>query len=292
VRVELQGFLPSVADAVTVDEGRTTWHDVELGLGPNTVITHRDIAPTEGTIAGRVVDGAGGLLPGVSIRVSAAETSHQVVTNVRGEYRIDGLRPGAYGLEARLAGFRPTAVNVVAHAGRTTWSHIALRLGVLSIVDYVMPAGGIAGALREADLVVHLHITESLGTRLRPNQAWVVTEHRAKVLAVVKTDRAAIVPGSEITFDQDAAGEWAESGYRAVGIETPYAPGLSFVAFLKRGRDTGLAEFRGPRYMWPAAKGFVIVENPSGEMPPGLRATMPVDDCLAVLRKLLSGGAN
>lgn len=160
-------------------------------------------------------------------------------------------------------------------------------LPVLAIVDYVMPPDGILGGLREASVVVHLEITQSLGTRLRNNESWMVTEHRAKVLAVVKADRGDIVVGKEILFDQDAAGEWLENGQRSVGIETPYRPGLGFVAFLKRNPDSTLAEYRGMSYMWPASKGFVIIETPTAAMPAGLRSRMPVEECLAVLRKLV-----
>ncbi len=159
-------------------------------------------------------------------------------------------------------------------------------LPVLAVVDYVLPPDGIPGGLREAAIVVHLEITESLGTRRRNNESWMVTEHRAKVLAVVKADRAGIVVGKEILFDQDAAGEWLENGQRSVGIETPYRPGSAFVAFLRRHADSTLVEYRGMHYMWPASKGFVIIENSSGAMPSGLRGRMTVEECLAALRKL------
>jgi hypothetical protein len=161
-------------------------------------------------------------------------------------------------------------------------------LPVLAVVDYVLPPDGIAGGLREAAIVVHLEITQALGTRLRNHDSWMVTEHRAKVLAVVKSDRDDIVVGKEILFDQDAAGEWLENGQRSVGIETPYRPGFAFVAFLGRNPDSTLVEYRGMHYMWPASKGFVIIENPGGTMPPGLRGRMPLEECLAVLRKLIS----
>jgi hypothetical protein len=160
-------------------------------------------------------------------------------------------------------------------------------LPLLAVVDYVLPPDGVPGALHEAGVVVHLEITASLGPRLRQNESIVVTEHRAKVRAVVKADLADIAVGKDILFDQEAAGEWRAEGQRSVGIETPYRPGSAFVAFLRRNRDSTLVEYRGPHYMWPASRGFVIIENPAVPMPPALRRRMPVEECLAALHKLI-----
>lgn len=242
--------------------------------------------PQPGAIAGTVTDTSGGVLPGVVITL-AGPSGAKGVSNARGEYRFDNLMPGEYRIEASLPGFRTGKATITVSAGVATKSDVALRLGLLHIVDYVFPAGGVPGALREADVVVHVRLTRSVGVRL-VNDSLIVTDHDATVLSVVKADVAGIASGSSIRFAQDNSGRWAEDGYQAVGIERPYEPGESFVAFLRRQKDASLGEFRGAGYMWPVKQGFVLVANPAGTLPTGLRPTMPVDEALAALRKLLT----
>lgn len=249
------------------------------------------LAGQGGTIIGRVVDGSGGVLPGVTVTVSGSGTDRKVVTDRYGEYRVEGLPPGTYRLEATLAGFRPAVVESVAVSGKTSTVDIRMRLGILALSHFVLPSDGVPGALREAAVVAQLQITESLGTRLRNNDSSIAVEHRARIVAVVKADRPEIAADREILFDQPDAGEWFENGARtAVGIEAPYDKGSSFIAFLRRNPDGTLSEAFGPSYMFPAAKGFVIVPHPTGTLPPGLRSPMPVDECLSALRKVLAGG--
>lgn len=51
---------------------------------------------------------AGGYLFGVSARLAGPDRERVGFTNDRGEVRFDSLPPGAYDLELRLRGYRPT----------------------------------------------------------------------------------------------------------------------------------------------------------------------------------------
>ena len=238
-----------------------------------------------GAIAGTVTDSSGGALPGVTITLVGPK-SGKAVTNARGEYRIDDLIVGEYRVEATLPGFRKALATVAVKEGATTKADIPLRLGLFSIVDYAMPAG-VAEAIRESDVVAYVRLTVAAGVRI-VNDAMIVTDHDATIESVVKADAASIVAGGSLRFAQDSAGQWVEPGYKATGWEAPYAPGDAFVAFLKRNRDETLGEYRGNAYMWRVKQGFVIPVNPVGPLPPGLRSSMPVDEALATLRKLLT----
>jgi hypothetical protein len=239
-----------------------------------------------GAIVGTVMDRSGGVLPGVTVKLAGPSVA-KGITNARGEYRFDNLTPGEYRIEATLVGFRTGSATLTVSAGVATKSDVALRLGLLSIVDYVFPAGGVPAALREADVVAYIRLTRAVGVRV-VNDAVIVTDHDVTVLSVVKADNPGIASGSSIRFAQDNSGRWAEDGYQAIGIERPYEPGESFVAFLMRHKDASLGEFRGAGYMWPVKQGFVIPLNPAGSLPPGLGPQMPLDECLTALRRLLT----
>jgi hypothetical protein len=285
VRIEVAGFEPSDTASLTVE--RFTWHDAELRRGADALRKDADIVVMPG-IAGRIKDASGGVLPGVVVTMSGPKGAQTATTTAGGTYRIDGLVPGEYAIEATLPGFRPARTTVTVTEGRVTRTNLSLRLGFFSIVDYVMPSG-IGAALREADVVVHIRVTRALGVRL-VNEIMIVTDFEAAVMSVVKSDAKEVANGGTLRFAQDNAGVWTEEGYRSVGGETPYAAGDSFIAFMRRNKDSSLSEYRGEAYMWPAKQGFVLPLNPVGPLPTGLRSPMPVDEAVAALRKLLSGG--
>jgi hypothetical protein len=61
-----------------------------------------------GSIAGTVIDATGGVLPGVTVTVTNADTkvSQQLVTDTRGFYEALYLNPGTYAVTAELSGFK------------------------------------------------------------------------------------------------------------------------------------------------------------------------------------------
>ncbi len=239
-----------------------------------------------GAIAGVVTDASGGVLPGVTITLTGAR-SDKTVSNARGEYRFEKVATGEYRIEATLPGFRRGVAAVRVIEGATAKVDLLLRLGFLSIVDYVMPADGVRGAVKEADVIAEIRVTGRSRTRLSDGGSLIVTDHDATVIKVVKADNGNVVPGSAIQFGQENAGEWVEDGYRAQGMEQLYRPGDSYLAFLRRNKDSTLSEFRGHWFMWPVKQGFTMIESPNLASF-GLRSPMPVDEALAALRKLLA----
>jgi outer membrane receptor protein involved in Fe transport len=59
-----------------------------------------------GTVAGRVTDEQGGVLPGVTVTLTGKTGSQTQVTDAKGEFRFLGLNPGLYNIKAELQGFR------------------------------------------------------------------------------------------------------------------------------------------------------------------------------------------
>ena len=58
-------------------------------------------------IVGTVADTSRAVLPGVTVTATSVDTGRQyvAVTDERGEYRLPGIAPGTYKLQAELAGF-------------------------------------------------------------------------------------------------------------------------------------------------------------------------------------------
>ena len=65
-------------------------------------------AQTTGTILGSVTDQTDAVLPGTAVMVTNVETGivRSSVANDRGAYRVSNLPPGAYEVQASLAGFQ------------------------------------------------------------------------------------------------------------------------------------------------------------------------------------------
>ncbi len=83
-----------------------------------------------GIIAGTVKDSDGGILPGVTITLSAEFLGEPLVTyaDSSGSFRFDGLNPGAYTLRAELDGFQPseTTLTLVVNQRLTLEFRLAL----------------------------------------------------------------------------------------------------------------------------------------------------------------------
>ena len=64
-------------------------------------------------VTGTIADTQGGVLPGVTVTVTNAEsgTVRTAVTEADGKYRVPGLAPGRYNLTAELPGFQTVAVK-------------------------------------------------------------------------------------------------------------------------------------------------------------------------------------
>src|SRR5205809_8004090 len=64
-------------------------------------------------VTGSVTDAQGGLLPGVTITVTNAESGvvRTIVTQTEGRYRLGGIPPGRYNMTAELPGFANVEVK-------------------------------------------------------------------------------------------------------------------------------------------------------------------------------------
>jgi Ca-activated chloride channel family protein len=87
-----------------------------------------------GRITGVVSDTTGGVLPGVTVTLSGAE-SRTIVTNERGEFAFEGLRPGQYELKATLPGFVEVKQQVSVRAGAAV--RLALKMAVGAVTESV-----------------------------------------------------------------------------------------------------------------------------------------------------------
>ena len=61
----------------------------------------------EASLAGTVVDGTKASLPGATVTATLVDTGRAstTVSDVRGDYRLRGLAPGRYKVQAELSGF-------------------------------------------------------------------------------------------------------------------------------------------------------------------------------------------
>jgi hypothetical protein len=76
-----------------------------------------------GSIAGKITDATGGVIPGATVTARFEGRTQTAVTNVKGEYRLD-LPQGRYRIEAALSGFATayTEDAIVEAARTTTWN--------------------------------------------------------------------------------------------------------------------------------------------------------------------------
>ena len=90
---------------------------------------------TTGTIAGRILDSEGGVLPGVTVTARQTETGLQRTTtsDAQGRYTIAALPRGAYEIRAELTGFRGLIR-----------SGVTLTVAQTAVVDLTMTVGGVS----------------------------------------------------------------------------------------------------------------------------------------------------
>lgn len=85
-------------------------------------------AQTAGTITGRVVDGQGAVVPGVTITVAGPtlQGTRTTVSQADGRFTVLGLPPGTYEVVAELQGFN-TSGNPTSSCGSTRRSRSRSR---------------------------------------------------------------------------------------------------------------------------------------------------------------------
>jgi hypothetical protein len=72
-------------------------------------------AQQDAVIVGTIIDTSRAVLPGVTVTATGVDTGRQYVatTDERGEYRLPGIAPGTYKLQAELAGFATVVIPEV-----------------------------------------------------------------------------------------------------------------------------------------------------------------------------------
>jgi hypothetical protein len=89
---------------------------------------------TTGVIAGTVVDGNGGVLPGVNVAIKSDEALglFTAVTDARGEFRVTNLPPATYTIRVELEGFQTVIRQEAVRLGGVTQVDVAMSIGSLS----------------------------------------------------------------------------------------------------------------------------------------------------------------
>ena len=86
-----------------------------------------------GTIAGKIMDEQGGVLPGATVTLTGRTGSQIQVTDARGEYRFLGLAPGMYSAKVELQGFRPKEQqNIDVGLAKTVELDLTLAIGAMT----------------------------------------------------------------------------------------------------------------------------------------------------------------
>ena len=92
-------------------------------------------AQTTATLAGRVLDSSGAVLPGVAVTARQTGTGLQrsATSDTQGRYIVAALSPGTYEIRAELSGFRPLSR-----------SGVTLTIAQTAVVDLTLTVGGVA----------------------------------------------------------------------------------------------------------------------------------------------------
>jgi len=87
---------------------------------------------TTGTIAGRIVDTQGLVLPGATITATGSQGSKSSVTGADGRFTVPFLTPGSYRVHAELQGFTPVdRPDVQVRLGQTVEIPLTLQIGAV-----------------------------------------------------------------------------------------------------------------------------------------------------------------
>src|SRR5215510_5712983 len=115
-----------------------------------------------GSIAGTVTDVSSGVLPGVTVTVTNADTGvvQRVITDGKGFYQVLYLNAGTYSVTAELDGFK-----------KVVQSENIVRVGDVLRVDLAMSVGAIEEMITVVSPPVVLNVTTGItGTRVDSKQ--------------------------------------------------------------------------------------------------------------------------
>lgn len=211
-------------------------------------------------VTGVITDAQGGVLPGVTVTLRNAETGtvRNTVTEDGGQYRIAGLQPGRYDLNAELGGFAPRDVN-----------GITLTIGLEVQVDLMMALQGIQEALT---VTAQAPVVETTQTEV----AGVVTQEQIAMLPIANRQAgslALMMPGTQLPTGTRRARPTVGAGGANANLTTSYVDGgqnqiyNSGQEFLEV-PQSGIREFRvnisGSSAQYGAVGGVVLTATKSG----------------------------
>jgi hypothetical protein len=189
-----------------------------------------------GTLVGRVTDPSGAALPGATVEIDNDEESYEATADGDGRYRITGIKPGKYGVEASLAGFKSTELtDLNVGAGQSLELGIELRVGGVeetvalaaepkmmtgtSVAGYIVPTPPLEG-------LPMLSPSPSFSQMAAAGAAAVATvatrelgdlfEYRLKDRITIQKNQSALVPivQSEVTAEKVAIWNQARGSSR------------------------------------------------------------------------------
>lgn len=112
-------------------------------------------AQSTGAIEGRVVaEETGAPVSGATVTLSGG--ARGAITGADGEFRLDGLVPGKYRVEAAFVGRRTVAANVPVRAGQTARPELAMPLGPVLLPGVVVSASRVPLAAEQATATVNV----------------------------------------------------------------------------------------------------------------------------------------
>jgi outer membrane receptor protein involved in Fe transport len=103
---------------------------VAIALAMTSMATAQE---TTGTISGRIIDGQGLGVPGVTVTIAGSQGVKNAVTDVDGRFAVPFLTPGLYSARAELQGFKSSEVkDLTVSIGQTSSANMTLEVGGLT----------------------------------------------------------------------------------------------------------------------------------------------------------------
>ena len=97
-------------------------------------MSFRPAAATDATLSGTITDPTGAVVPGATVVATnpAAEIVRSTATDNRGQYRMEGLVPGSYRIEAQSKGFETESFSAKVAPAQQAVADVRLRVGSAS----------------------------------------------------------------------------------------------------------------------------------------------------------------
>ena len=211
-------------------------------------------------VTGVITDAQGAVLPGVTVTLRNVETGalRSTVTEEGGQYRIAGLLPGRYDLNAELSGFAPRDVN-----------GITLTIGLEVQMNLTM---ALQGVQESVTVTAEAPVVETTQTEV----ASVVTQEQIEMLPIANRQAgslALLLPGTQLPTGTRRARPTVGAGGANANLTTSYVDGgqnqiyNSGQEFLEV-PQSGIREFRvnisGSSAQYSAVGGVVLTATKSG----------------------------